>query len=144
MNDALGEFLDTGITYDKRSPNWPDWNTLLADSPILCADGEALTGFRLLPARNVFRRLVFDGRKAEICHKPHCFRTFLEPLSENGRGRRSSEQMPSPGTSAAASEAWVQATSTSAPRSRARDEKDIMGFIWNLASLCAVFFGRGP
>ena len=58
MNNLSGEFLDTGITYDKRSPNWPDWNTLLADSPVLCADGEALTGFKLLPARNVFRCLV--------------------------------------------------------------------------------------
>ncbi|CAE7226908.1 ACBP2, partial [Symbiodinium pilosum] len=49
------EFLDTTITYDKRFDNWPDWNTLLADSPVLCPDGEALTGFKLLPARNVFR-----------------------------------------------------------------------------------------
>ncbi|CAE7841182.1 ACBP2, partial [Symbiodinium necroappetens] len=51
----FGEFLDTTITYDKRSTNWPEWNTLLADSPVLCPEGEALTGFKLLPARNIFR-----------------------------------------------------------------------------------------
>lgn len=51
----FGEFQDSTITYDKRQSNWPNWNTILADSPILCPDGEALTGFKLLPARNVFR-----------------------------------------------------------------------------------------
>jgi len=51
----FGEFLDTTITYDKRSADWPEWNTLLADSPVLCPEGEALTGFRLQQARNVFR-----------------------------------------------------------------------------------------
>ncbi|CAE7438803.1 ACBP2 [Symbiodinium sp. CCMP2592] len=51
----FGEFMDTSITYDKRSQDWPEWNTLLADSPVLCPDGEALTGFKLLPARNIFR-----------------------------------------------------------------------------------------
>ena len=40
----FGVFVDSTITYDKTSSDWPDWNTLLADSPILCADGEALTG----------------------------------------------------------------------------------------------------
>lgn len=51
----FGEWMDTAITYDKRSSDWPEWNTLLADFPVLCADGEALTGFKLLPARNIFR-----------------------------------------------------------------------------------------
>lgn len=51
----FGVFVDSTITYDKTSSNWPDWNTLLADSPILCADGEALTGFKHQPASNKFR-----------------------------------------------------------------------------------------
>ena len=51
----FGKFVDSTITYDKTSPNWPDWNTLLADSPIECADGEALTGFKHQPASNKFR-----------------------------------------------------------------------------------------
>ncbi|CAK8992037.1 unnamed protein product [Durusdinium trenchii] len=51
----FGKFVDSTITYDKTSTNWPDWNTLLADSPILCADGEALTGFKHQPASNKFR-----------------------------------------------------------------------------------------
>ena len=51
----FGHFVDSTITYDKTSSNWPDWNTLLADSPILCADGEALTGFKHQPASNKFR-----------------------------------------------------------------------------------------
>ena len=41
--------------YDKTSSNWPDWYTILADTPILCADGEALTGFKHQPASNKFR-----------------------------------------------------------------------------------------
>ena len=51
----FGVFVDSTITYDKTSSNWPDWYTLLADSPILCADGEALTGFKHQPASNKFR-----------------------------------------------------------------------------------------
>ncbi|CAJ1404124.1 unnamed protein product [Effrenium voratum] len=51
----FGVFVDSTITYDKTSSDWPDWNTLLADSPILCADGEALTGFKHQPASNKFR-----------------------------------------------------------------------------------------
>ena len=51
----FGAFVDSTITYDKTSPNWPDWYNLLADTPILCADGEALTGFKHQPASNKFR-----------------------------------------------------------------------------------------
>ena len=47
-----GDFL---ARYDKTSSNWPDWYTILADTPILCADGEALTGFKHQPASNKFR-----------------------------------------------------------------------------------------
>ena len=35
---------------------------LLADSPVLCPEGEALTGFKLLPARNIFRQLASGFR----------------------------------------------------------------------------------
>ena len=51
----FGVFVDSTITYDKTSSSWPNWNTLLADSPILCPDGEALTGFKHQPASNKFR-----------------------------------------------------------------------------------------
>ena len=51
----FGVFVDSTITYDKTSSNWPDWYTLLADTPILCEDGEALTGFKHQPASNKFR-----------------------------------------------------------------------------------------
>jgi len=50
----FGEWVDTTITFDKRNTDWPEWNTLLADSPILCPEGEALTGFKLQPVRSVF------------------------------------------------------------------------------------------
>ena len=51
----FGVFVDSTITYDKTSSSWPNWNTLLADSPIVCPDGEALTGFKHQPASNKFR-----------------------------------------------------------------------------------------
>ena len=66
----FGVFVDSAITYDKTSSNWPDWYTLLADSPILCADGEALTGFKHQPASNKFRyecsRIGRAGRGSAI------------------------------------------------------------------------------
>lgn len=43
----FGTFVETGIIYDKTSGDWPNWNTLLADNPVLCPPGEALTGFKL-------------------------------------------------------------------------------------------------
>ena len=65
--------MDTAITYDKRSSDWPEWNTLLADFPVLCADGEALTGFKLLPARNICRQLA-SKRSCEFQGFPGLFR----------------------------------------------------------------------
>ena len=51
---AFGDFVDTGIIRDKTSSNWIDWHHLLADYPVQCGDGEALTAFKLDSGRNSF------------------------------------------------------------------------------------------
>ena len=43
----FGGFVPTPIIQDRLSSEWPDWYHVLADSPILCEHGEALTGFKL-------------------------------------------------------------------------------------------------
>ncbi|CAL1159414.1 unnamed protein product [Cladocopium goreaui] len=50
----FGTFVETGIIYDKTSGDWPNWNTLLADNPVLCPPGEALTGFKLESGSNKY------------------------------------------------------------------------------------------
>lgn len=50
----FGTFVATGITRDKTTSNWPNWNTQMADNPIQCPDGEALTGFKLESASKKF------------------------------------------------------------------------------------------
>lgn len=42
-----GKFKKSGIMRTKGSSNWPKWHHLLADSPIACTPGSALTGIRL-------------------------------------------------------------------------------------------------
>ncbi|CAJ1443682.1 unnamed protein product [Effrenium voratum] len=51
---AFGDFVDTGIIRDKTSSNWIDWHHLLADYPVQCGAGEALTAFKLDSGRNSF------------------------------------------------------------------------------------------
>ncbi|CAE7578834.1 ACBP2 [Symbiodinium natans] len=49
----FGSFVASGITYGSDSL-WPNWNTMLADSPVTCEDGAALTGFKLQHASKAF------------------------------------------------------------------------------------------
>lgn len=43
----FGSFVDTEIVRDKTSSNWPNWYKMLADNPVECESGEALTAFKL-------------------------------------------------------------------------------------------------
>ena len=43
---------DTGILRQKSSSDWNAWHDLLADNPVECKDGEALTGFKLEASQN--------------------------------------------------------------------------------------------
>ena len=43
----FGSFVNTEILRDKTSHNWPNWHKMLADNPVECAAGEALTAFML-------------------------------------------------------------------------------------------------
>lgn len=43
----FGTFVSTNIVRDKTSTNWHNWHKMLADNPVECASGEALTALRL-------------------------------------------------------------------------------------------------
>lgn len=51
----FGEFKDTGVTRQKTSNNWNGWHDLLADNPVECLEGEALTAFKLEAGLNKYR-----------------------------------------------------------------------------------------
>lgn len=51
----FGEFKDTGFTRQKTSNNWNGWHDLLADNPVECLEGEALTAFKLEAGLNKYR-----------------------------------------------------------------------------------------
>jgi len=51
----FGDFQDTGILRQKSSSDWNAWHDLLADNPVECKDGEALTGFKLEASQNKYR-----------------------------------------------------------------------------------------
>ncbi|CAE8614700.1 unnamed protein product [Polarella glacialis] len=52
----FGEFVDSGISRDKANADWPDWWHLLADNPVICGTGEALTGIRLEASLKTYKR----------------------------------------------------------------------------------------
>ncbi|CAE8641344.1 unnamed protein product [Polarella glacialis] len=50
----FGKFVDTSITRNRLSTSWANWYHLLADNPIMCPLGEALTGLKLDSISNSF------------------------------------------------------------------------------------------
>ncbi|CAE7490946.1 unnamed protein product [Symbiodinium pilosum] len=54
----FGDFMDTGIVRQKTTTNWPDWNHLLAENYVECAEGEGLTAFKLEAGRNLYRPMA--------------------------------------------------------------------------------------
>jgi len=51
---TFGKFVDTSIARNRLSTSWADWHHLLADNPIMCPLGEALTGLKLDSVSNSF------------------------------------------------------------------------------------------
>ncbi|CAK8997764.1 unnamed protein product [Durusdinium trenchii] len=52
---AFGTFKDSGIFRDKGRNDWPDWHHMMADHPVECENGEALTAFKLEIGPNTFQ-----------------------------------------------------------------------------------------